>query len=77
MQNLLAYFAVHSVRLLRDEIQKLQEAGAHVGEVVKVMSKTQVLVKVCACVVFSMHLCCSFLVLTWYTHRLTQRASTS
>jgi len=34
------------VRLLRDEIQKLQEPGAHIGEVVKVMGKTQVLAKI-------------------------------
>ncbi len=34
------------VRLLRDEIQKLQEPGSHVGEVVKSMGKQQVLVKV-------------------------------
>jgi 26S proteasome regulatory subunit T6 len=34
------------VRLLRDEIQKLQEPGAHVGEVVKSMGKQQVLVKI-------------------------------
>lgn len=34
------------VRQLRDELQKLQDAGAYVGEVIKSMSKTQVLVKV-------------------------------
>jgi len=34
------------VRALRDELSKLQEAGSYVGEVVKVMGKNQVLVKV-------------------------------
>jgi len=34
------------VRQLRDEIQKLQEPGSHIGEVVKSMGKTQVLVKI-------------------------------
>jgi 26S proteasome regulatory subunit T6 len=34
------------VRRLRDELQKLQDPGSYVGEVVKVMSKTKVLVKV-------------------------------
>jgi len=34
------------VRKLRDEIQRLQASGAHVGEVIKLMSKTQLLVKV-------------------------------
>ena len=35
-----------SVRLLREELQLLQEPGSHVGEVVKVMGKKKVLVKV-------------------------------
>jgi 26S proteasome regulatory subunit T6 len=34
------------VRLLRDELQVLQEPGSHVGEVVRAMGKTKVLVKV-------------------------------
>mmetsp|Transcript_21919 Transcript_21919/g.37473 ORF Transcript_21919/g.37473 Transcript_21919/m.37473 type:complete len:400 (-) Transcript_21919:492-1691(-) len=34
------------VRLLREELQHLQEAGSYVGEVVKVMGKNKVLVKV-------------------------------
>lgn len=34
------------VRLLREELQLLQEPGSHVGEVVKLMGKTKVLVKV-------------------------------
>lgn len=34
------------VRLLREELQKLQEQGSYVGEVVKVMSRKKVLVKV-------------------------------
>jgi len=34
------------VRLLRDELQVLQEPGSHVGEVVRPMGKTKVLVKV-------------------------------
>ena len=34
------------VRLLREELQLLQEQGSHVGEVVKPMDKKKVLVKV-------------------------------
>jgi 26S proteasome regulatory subunit T6 len=34
------------VRRLRDELSKLQEAGSYIGEVVKVMGKNRVLVKV-------------------------------
>lgn len=34
------------VRLLREELQKLQEQGSYVGEVIKVMSRKKVLVKV-------------------------------
>lgn len=34
------------MRMLREEIQLLQEPGSYVGEVVKVMGKTKVLVKV-------------------------------
>jgi 26S proteasome regulatory subunit T6 len=32
--------------MLREEIQLLQEPGSYVGEVIKVMGKTKVLVKV-------------------------------
>ena len=35
-----------TVRLLREELQLLQEPGSYVGEVVKLMGKTKVLVKV-------------------------------
>ena len=35
-----------AVRLLREELQLLQEPGSYVGEVVKVMGKKKVLVKV-------------------------------
>lgn len=34
------------MRLLREELQLLHEPGSYVGEVVKVMGKTKVLVKV-------------------------------
>ena len=34
------------VRRLRDELQKLQDASSYIGEVVKVMSKNRVLVKI-------------------------------
>jgi ATP-dependent 26S proteasome regulatory subunit len=34
------------VRLLREELQVLQEPGSYVGEVVKLMGKKKVLVKV-------------------------------
>lgn len=34
------------VRMLREELQLLQEPGSYVGEVVKVMGKSKVLVKV-------------------------------
>jgi len=34
------------VRLLREELQLLQESGSYVGEVVKAMDKKKVLVKV-------------------------------
>lgn len=37
-----------SVRLLREELQLLQEQGSYVGEVVRVMDKKKVLVKVCS-----------------------------
>jgi 26S proteasome regulatory subunit T6 len=35
-----------TVRLLREELQLLQEPGSYIGEVVKVMGKKKVLVKV-------------------------------
>ena len=35
-----------TVRILREELQLLQEPGSYVGEVVKVMGKNKVLVKV-------------------------------
>jgi 26S proteasome regulatory subunit T6 len=35
-----------TVRLLREELQVLQEPGSYVGEVIKVMGKKKVLVKV-------------------------------
>jgi 26S proteasome regulatory subunit T6 len=35
-----------SVRLLREELQLLHEPGSYVGEVVKLMGKNKVLVKV-------------------------------
>lgn len=35
-----------TVRLLREELQVLQEPGSYVGEIVKVMGKKKVLVKV-------------------------------
>lgn len=37
---------VIAVRALREELQLLQEPGSYVGEVVKVMGKSKVLVKV-------------------------------
>lgn len=37
---------VFAVRLLREELQLLQEQGSHVGEVIKPMDKKKVLVKV-------------------------------
>ena len=37
---------VLTVRRLRDELQKLQESGSYIGEVVKVMGKNRVLVKI-------------------------------
>ncbi|MBA0868858.1 hypothetical protein Goshw_019667 [Gossypium schwendimanii] len=39
-------FAHWTVRMLREELQLLQEPGSYVGEVVKVMGKNKVLVKV-------------------------------
>lgn len=35
-----------AVRLLREELQMLQEPGSYIGEVIKVMGKTKILVKV-------------------------------
>lgn len=42
--NSISFFLV---RLLREELQLLQEQGSYVGEVVRVMDKKKVLVKVC------------------------------
>ena len=39
-------FLMVSVRMLREELQLLQEQGSYVGEVVKPMDKKKVLVKV-------------------------------
>lgn len=43
-KNICVHFV--SVRLLREELQLLQEQGSYVGEVVRVMDKKKVLVKV-------------------------------
>lgn len=40
------YLSKYVVRLLREELQLLHEPGSYVGEVVKVMGKNKVLVKV-------------------------------
>ena len=40
------FFIYLLVRLLREELQLLHEPGSYVGEVVKVMGKNKVLVKV-------------------------------
>ena len=40
------FFLNQTVRMLREELQLLQEPGSYVGEVVKVMGKNKVLVKV-------------------------------
>ena len=42
----LQHAAHHPVRLLREELQLLQEPGSYVGEVIKVMGKNKMLVKV-------------------------------
>jgi hypothetical protein len=49
-----------AVKMHREELQLLQEPGSHVGEVVKVMGKSKVLVKVCLLSFFSL-----FTFLTW------------
>lgn len=41
-----------SVRFIKEELQKLSEHGSYVGEVVKVMGKKKVLVKVENCFYF-------------------------
>ena len=43
--NVVCYCSL-TVRLLREELQLLHEPGSYVGEVVKVMGKNKVLVKV-------------------------------
>lgn len=45
-------FALSLVRLLREELQLLQEQGSYVGEVVRAMDKKKVLVKVCKVALF-------------------------
>lgn len=40
------HYVSHLVRLLREELQLLQEQGSYVGEVVRAMDKKKVLVKV-------------------------------
>ena len=42
--------------MLKEEVQLLQEPGSYVGEVVKVMGKSKVLVKVSDSIVISMTL---------------------
>ena len=37
-----------TVRELKEELRLLHEAGSHVGEVIKLMGKNKILVKVCA-----------------------------
>lgn len=51
-----------AVRMLREELQLLQEPGSYVGEVVKVMGKSKVLVKVIFLLTFDYYhiLCISF-----------------
>lgn len=45
--TLIVFIVLHlTVRLLREELQLLQEQGSHVGEVIKAMDKKKVLVKV-------------------------------
>lgn len=41
-----AEVSLSAVRLLREELQLLQEQGSYVGEVVRAMDKKKVLVKV-------------------------------
>lgn len=41
------------MRMLREELQLLQEPGSYVGEVVKVMGKNKVLVKVSSLSLFA------------------------
>jgi len=43
---IISNLGVVTVRLLREELQLLQESGSYVGEVVKAMDKKKVLVKV-------------------------------
>lgn len=44
--------------MLREELQLLQEPGSYVGEVVKLMGKKKVLVKVCFTKHFELCLTC-------------------
>ena len=45
-KQVLCNCSLFSVRMLREELQLLQEQGSYVGEVVKPMDKKKVLVKV-------------------------------
>lgn len=45
-QLILPFICQITVRMLKEELQLLQEPGSYVGEVVKVMGKSKVLVKV-------------------------------
>lgn len=44
--NFFRKLLIFSVRFIKEELQKLSEHGSYVGEVVKVMGKKKVLVKV-------------------------------
>lgn len=44
--DLFEFWKILTVRMLKEELQLLQEPGSYVGEVVKVMGKNKVLVKV-------------------------------
>ena len=46
MTTIKSFFSSFTVRMLREELQLLQEQGSYVGEVVKPMDKKKVLVKV-------------------------------
>lgn len=47
------FWKILTVRMLKEELQLLQEPGSYVGEVVKVMGKNKVLVKVSWCFTLS------------------------
>lgn len=46
VSDLFEFWKILTVRMLKEELQLLQEPGSYVGEVVKVMGKNKVLVKV-------------------------------